>query len=243
MDGATVVAVDDRDVLQGAAAVVLALRFSALKGVIEEVKDSLVEKVVVVPSNPLSTDTAGNVTRLLPAKQATGEVVAGWLPAGAGLAMAFGTMSATLFESSRNRSPEPTVLFYTTDSDRAGEEVQWMIRTAGFEAVRIGGVDQSSRLEVGGDLHDLVIGLSGRAVTDRKHLITASPGRGKSNPGSDRLHSLSWGPATTTSSQGRVDASRGTSGGRPRIHAVRGVISSEGASQRGRGATPGREAW
>ena len=161
MDGAAVVAVDNRDVLQGADAVVLALRFSALKGVIDEIKDSLVEKVVVVPSNPLSTDAAGNVTRLLPAKQATGEVVAGWLPPEAGLAMAFGTMSATLFESSRNRSPEPAVLFYATDSDRAGEEVQRLIRTAGFEAVRIGGVDQSSRLEVGGDLHDLVIGLSG----------------------------------------------------------------------------------
>ena len=160
MDGAAVVAVDNRDVLQGADAVVLALRFSALKGVLDEIKDSLVEKVVVVPSNPLSTDADGHVTRLLPAKQATGEVVAGWLPPEAGLAMAFGTMSATLFESSRNRSSEPAVLFYATDNDRAGEEVQRLVRTAGFEPVRIGGVDQSTRLEVGGDLHDLVIGLS-----------------------------------------------------------------------------------
>jgi predicted dinucleotide-binding enzyme len=74
--------------------------------------------------------------------------------------MAFGTMSAALFESAANRSPEPAVLFYATDDDRAGEEVERLIRTAGFEPVKAGGSDQSSRLEVGGDLHDLVVGLA-----------------------------------------------------------------------------------
>ena len=72
--------------------------------------------------------------------------------------MAFGTMSADLFESSGNRSPEPAVLFYATDDDRAGEEVERLIRTAGFEPVKVGGIEQSARLEVGGDLHDLVVG-------------------------------------------------------------------------------------
>jgi hypothetical protein len=72
--------------------------------------------------------------------------------------MAFGTMSAGLFESAGNRSPEPAVLFYATDDDRAGEEVERLIRTAGFEPVKAGGIDQSGRLEVGGDLHDLVVG-------------------------------------------------------------------------------------
>jgi predicted dinucleotide-binding enzyme len=72
--------------------------------------------------------------------------------------MAFGSMSADLLESSSNRSPERAVLFYVADDDRAGGEVERLIRTAGFEPVRVGGVEQSSRLEVGGDLHDLVIG-------------------------------------------------------------------------------------
>jgi predicted dinucleotide-binding enzyme len=72
--------------------------------------------------------------------------------------MAFGSMSADLFESAGNRSPELAVLFYATDDDRAGEEVERLIRTAGFEPVRVGGVKQSGRLEVGGDLHDLVVG-------------------------------------------------------------------------------------
>jgi hypothetical protein len=72
--------------------------------------------------------------------------------------MAFGTMSADLFESSANRSPERAVLFYVTDDDRADEEVERLIRTAGFEPVKVGGIEQSGRLEVDGDLHDLVVG-------------------------------------------------------------------------------------
>jgi 8-hydroxy-5-deazaflavin:NADPH oxidoreductase len=155
---AAVVAVDNRDALQGAGAVVLALRFTVLKNVIDEIAESLASQVVVVPSNPLSTDAQGNVVRLLPEGQSSGEVVAGWLPAGARLAMAFGSMSADLLESSSNRSPEPAVLFYATDDDQAGEEVERLIRMAGFEPVKAGGVEQSGRLEVGGDLHDLIVG-------------------------------------------------------------------------------------
>ncbi len=155
---AAVVAAGNRDALRGADAVVLALRFTVLKGVIDEIADSLTGELVVVPSNPVSSDAQGHVTRLLPEGQSAGLVVAGWLPAGARLAMAFGTLSADLFKSASNRSPEPAVLFYATDDDRAGEEVERLIRTAGFEPVKAGGIEQSGRLEVGGDLHDLVVG-------------------------------------------------------------------------------------
>ena len=155
---AAVVAAGNRDALQGADAAVLALRFTVLKGVIDEIADTLADTLVVVPSNPVSADTQGNIVRLLPQGQSSGEVVAGWLPPGTRLAMAFGTMSGGLLEPASNRSPEPVVLFYATDDDKAGEEVQRLIRTAGFEPVKAGGLEQSSRLEVGGDLHDLVIG-------------------------------------------------------------------------------------
>jgi len=155
---AAVVAGENRDALQGADAVVLALRFTALKGVIDEIADLLTDKLVVVPSNPLGIDAQGNVSRLLPKGQAFGEVLAGWLPAGARLAMAFGTLSADVLESSSRRSPKPAVLFYVTDDDRAGQEVERLIRTAGFEPVKAGGIARSTRLEVGGELHDLVVG-------------------------------------------------------------------------------------
>jgi 8-hydroxy-5-deazaflavin:NADPH oxidoreductase len=155
---AALVAVDNRDALEGADAVVLALRFGVLKGVIDEIADPLADRLVVVPSNPVGLDAQGHLTRLLAKGQSSGEVIAGWLPAGARLAMAFGSMSGNLLESVSNRTPERAVLFYATDDDRAGQKVERLIRTAGFEPVKIGGVEQSGRLEVGGDLHDLVVG-------------------------------------------------------------------------------------
>jgi 8-hydroxy-5-deazaflavin:NADPH oxidoreductase len=153
-----VVAIDNRDALRGADAVVLALRFTVLKSVIDEIAEPLTGQVVVVPSNPLSTDAQGNVFRLLPEGQSSGKVVAGWLPPGAHLAMAFGSMSADRLQSASNRSPESATLFYAADDHSAGEEVERLIRKAGFEPMKVGGIEQSGRLEVGGDLHDLVVG-------------------------------------------------------------------------------------
>jgi 8-hydroxy-5-deazaflavin:NADPH oxidoreductase len=163
-----VVAVDNRDALQGADAIVLALRFSVLNAVIEEIADLLADKLLVVPSNPVGVDAQGNVARILPKRQSSGETIRGWLPAGARLAMAFGTMAADLFESAGKRSPEPAVLFYVTDDDRAGEDVERLIRAAGFEPAKVGGLEESTRLEVGGDLHDVVVGLrEGRILIDQ----------------------------------------------------------------------------
>jgi 8-hydroxy-5-deazaflavin:NADPH oxidoreductase len=155
--GATVVALDNRSALKGAEAVVLALRFSVLKDVIDEIADALGDTSLLVPSNPVGLDPQGQVVRLLPEGQSSGEVVAGWLPSGTHFAMAFGTMSADLFESSSHRSPEPAVLFYVSEEEDGNDEVERLIRAAGFDPRRIGGIEQSSRLEVGGDLHDLVV--------------------------------------------------------------------------------------
>jgi len=153
-----VVAADNNDALQGVDAVVLALRFTVLKGVIDGIAVPLTDKLVVVPSNPLRTDEQGNVLRVLPEGQSSGGAVGAWLPPGTLLAMAFGSMSADLLQSSSNRSPERAALFYATDNDQATTRAERLIRTAGFEPIRVGGTDQSGRLEVGGELHDLVVG-------------------------------------------------------------------------------------
>jgi 8-hydroxy-5-deazaflavin:NADPH oxidoreductase len=158
--GTAGVALDNRSAVQGAEAVILALRFSVLKEVIDEIADALGDKPLIVPSNPVGLDAQGKVVRLLAEGQSSGETVAGWLPTGARLAMAFGTMSADLFESSAKRSPEPAVLFYVTDTAGGGDEVERLIRTAGFEPMKVGGIKESGRLEVGGDLHDRVVGLT-----------------------------------------------------------------------------------
>jgi 8-hydroxy-5-deazaflavin:NADPH oxidoreductase len=152
------VAADNRDALHDVDAVILALRFTVLKSVIDEIALELTDKVVIVPSNPLRTDDQGNVLRVLPEGQSSGRAVTEWLPVGVPFAMAFGSMSAGLLKASSNRSPEPAVLFYATDDDHAARGVERLIRAAGFEPLRVGGSEQSTRLEVGGDLHDVVVG-------------------------------------------------------------------------------------
>lgn len=175
---AAVVAEGNRETVEGANAVILALRFVVVKSVIDDLAEMLPGKVVIVPSNPLSADPDGHVSRLLRHGQSSGKVVAGWLPEGTALAMAFGSMSADLFESSSNRSPEPAVLFYVCDDNRAGTEVERLIRTAGFAPVKVGGLQRSGWLEVDGDLHDIVVGpaearsmvaasRAGKATTDQ----------------------------------------------------------------------------
>ncbi len=134
--GAAVVALDNRSALQGADAVLLALRFSVLKDVIDEIADALGDTSLVVPSNPVGLDAQGKVVRLLPEGQSSGQVVAGWLPIGTRFAIAFGTMSADLFESSSHRSPEPAVLFYVSEDEHGSDEVEHLIRTAGFEPMK-----------------------------------------------------------------------------------------------------------
>ena len=53
--------------------------------------------------------------------------------------------------------------FYAADHAAAGDLVAGLIRTGGFEPVRVGGQDQSIRIEMFGDLHEY--GALGRAVT------------------------------------------------------------------------------
>jgi hypothetical protein len=155
---AAVVAAGNRDAVQGAGAVVLALRFTVLKSVMGEIAGLLAGKVVVGSEQPAHQRRARS--RLAcPARRAIlweegSRMVAG----GGALGHGVRDLSADLFVSSANRSREPAVLFYVTDDDRAGQEVERLIRTAGFEPVKAGGIEQSGRLEVGGDLHDLIVG-------------------------------------------------------------------------------------
>jgi predicted dinucleotide-binding enzyme len=60
------------------------------------------------------------------------------------------------------------VLFYAADENDAGDLVADLIRTGGYEPVLVGGLDQSIRLEVFGDLHEF--GALGRVVTKSEAL-------------------------------------------------------------------------
>ena len=96
-------------------------------------------------------------------QESSGQILAGLLPAGTRLVKAFGTLSAPSLAAAARQEPDRAVLFYAADDDAAGDLVAGLIRAAGFDPVRVGGLDQSIRIEMFGDLHEF--GALGRVVT------------------------------------------------------------------------------
>jgi 8-hydroxy-5-deazaflavin:NADPH oxidoreductase len=135
--------------------VILAIWLDAIKNFLTTYRGDLAGKIVVDPSNPIASDGKGGFKKTVPADQSSGQIIAGLLPEGAELVKAFGTLSAESLTSAANRPAGRAVLFYATDYPEAGEAVAKLITASGFAPVNIGGIDQSIRIEVGGDLHQL----------------------------------------------------------------------------------------
>jgi len=141
------------DAIAAADAVVFALWLDALQDVLPRQARGLEGKVVIDPSNPLGFDASGQPIRTLPEGQSQGSVVVSLLPAGAHYVKAFGTLAAPSLASSSNREPR-AVLFYATDDDEAAATADRLIRAAGFEPLKAGGLADAGRIEMpGGDLH------------------------------------------------------------------------------------------
>lgn len=67
---------------------------------------------------------------------------------------AFGTLSEKALAGNANRTPQRAVLFYATDDDEAAATAERLIRAAGFDPFKVGGVAAAVRIEMpGGDLH------------------------------------------------------------------------------------------
>jgi predicted dinucleotide-binding enzyme len=152
------------DAIEGADVVVFAVWLDTIKELVAKDARLLENKVVVDPSNPLGFDEKGQMIRTLPDDQSSGSVVAALLPSSAHYVKAFGSLAAEGLASGAHREPRPAVLFYATDDDAAATTVEQLIRAAGFEALKVGGVADAGRIEMpGGDLHQF--GLNG-AVLD-----------------------------------------------------------------------------
>jgi len=126
-------------------------------------RDLLAGKVIIDPTNPVGPVGAGGYRKVIDEQESSGQLLAGLLPAGAMLVKAFGTLSAPSLAAASRREPDRAVLFYAADDDTAGDLVAGLIRAAGFDPVRVGGLDQSIRIEMFGDLHEY--GALGRVVT------------------------------------------------------------------------------
>jgi 8-hydroxy-5-deazaflavin:NADPH oxidoreductase len=155
-------AIDRADVL------VFAVWLDPFKQLIAQYGGRLAGKVIVDPTNPFGPDGSGGYSKIIGEQESSGQILAGLLPPGARLVKAFGTLSAPTLSAAAWREPERSVQFYAADDDAAGDLVAELIRAGGYEPVRVGGLDQSIRIEMFGDLHEY--GGLGRAVTKSEAL-------------------------------------------------------------------------
>jgi len=158
------------DAIAGADAVVLATWLDQTRELMPTRTGLFENKVVIDPSNPIGFEN-GQLIRTLPVGESSGSVVAGLLPASAHYVKAFGTLGAVeQLATSANRDPR-VVLFYATDDDAAEATAQRLIRAAGFEPLKVGGVSEAGRIEgPDGELQGRIFDL------DEARAIVASEG-------------------------------------------------------------------
>jgi 8-hydroxy-5-deazaflavin:NADPH oxidoreductase len=151
------------DAITATDAVVFALWLDPLREVIQQWASLLEGKVVVDPTNPIGFDNSGNPMRTLPEGQSAGAIVAGLLPSSAHYVKAFGTLAADALAGAALREPRRAALFYATDDDLAAATIERLMRVAGFDPLKAGGLKSAGRIEApGGDLHQF--GLNGEIV-------------------------------------------------------------------------------
>jgi len=151
------------EAIERADVLVFALWMDAFEQLIAQYGERLAGKVIVDPSNPIGPDGAGGYRKVIGEQESSGQILAGLLPPGARLVKAFGTLSAPTLSAAARREPERAVQFYAADDTAAGDLVAGLIRVGGYEPVSVGGLDQSIRIEMFGDLHEF--GALGRVVT------------------------------------------------------------------------------
>lgn len=143
--------------------IILAVWFNAIKELLESEGPELQNKIMIDPSNPIAPDEKGGFKKIIGKEESAGQVLSALLPTGAKLAKAFGTLSAASLAGGAFRQPEKAVLFYASDDTGINGEIEELISDSGFDAVRVGGLDQSIRIEVFGDLHEF--GALGKTIT------------------------------------------------------------------------------
>ena len=142
--------------------VVLSIPFGTISDFMKQHAADLEGKIIIDPSNPIAPDEKGGFKKIIEANQSAGQINAASLPKNAKLVKALGTLAAGSLAGAAYQKPEAAVLFYATDDTTIDAQVEALIADTGFAPVRVGGLNQSLRLEVFGDLHEF--GALGKTV-------------------------------------------------------------------------------
>lgn len=152
----TVEAIKEADVL------ILSVWFNTIQEFFKTYAKELQGKIIIDPSNPIAPDENGGFKKIIGENESAGQLNAAILPPAAKLVKAFGTLGAASLENASSNSDEKSVLFYASDDNSIDSMVEKLISASGFDALKVGGLDQSIRLEVFGDLHEF--GAIGKTV-------------------------------------------------------------------------------
>ncbi|MFZ9388088.1 MAG: NADPH-dependent F420 reductase [Chitinophagaceae bacterium] len=143
--------------------VIPAVYFDKIKDFLRTYAHALAGKVIVDVSNPIAPDAKGGYKKVIDQDLSAGKVLSDLTPENAVLVKAFGTLGAASLQNGAFARPERNILFYASDSTNHNHQIEELINASGFTPFHIGGIDQSIRIEVFGDLHEF--GALGKTVT------------------------------------------------------------------------------
>jgi predicted dinucleotide-binding enzyme len=148
--------------------------FNSLKEFFQTYAVELEGKIIVDVSNPIAPDGNGGFKKIVGEHESAGQILSNLIPKSAKLIKAFGTLGAGSLAGAAFNSPDRKVLFYASDSTNTNQQIEEIISSSGFEPFHVGGINQSIRIEVFGDLHEF--GRLGKTVTleEAKRIITNS---------------------------------------------------------------------
>jgi predicted dinucleotide-binding enzyme len=151
------------DAINKADIIVFAVWFNAIKELLHTYAAELQGKIIVDPSNPIAPDENGGFKKIIGKDESAGEILQALLPANAILVKALGTLGAASLENAAFQQPEKAVLFYAADYTAIKETIEGLIHDSGFDPFYVGGINQSIRIEVFGELHEF--GALGKTIT------------------------------------------------------------------------------
>lgn len=151
------------DAIIEADVIIPAIYFNALQEFFQTYSKELEGKIIVDVSNPIAPDENGGFKKIIAENESAGKILSDLIPKNAKLIKAFGTLGVGSLLNSAFNEPDKKVLFYASDSTNSGQQIEELITSSGFVPFNIGGIDQSIKIEVFGDLHEF--GALGKPVT------------------------------------------------------------------------------
>ena len=161
--GVLAIAEETSKAIKDADLIIPAIYFDKIKEFLGQYAEELKGKVIIDVSNPIAPDGNGGFKKIIDKDVSAGQILAALTPKDASFVKAFGTLGAASLSGATFTEPARKVLFYASDSTNSNKQIEELITDSGFEPLHVGGIDQSIRIEVFGDLHEF--GALGKTVT------------------------------------------------------------------------------